>query len=128
MSAEVISYMVEYKNILKELNGLQQEIIKLRNTLKPRIQTLTKEKVKYEKIILEYLEKQQDPGIKFQDITFYRDNKRKYIDRQTKEKQIENLLRTKNLEDELISQVKDMLKSKKVIDRDQFILRLKKHA
>ena len=126
-SSEMISYAMEYKNIVKEMDGLNNDIKKYRQRLKPRILELQKEKEKYEKIILEYLEKQDDPGFKYQDIVFYKEPQKKYTPSKEREEQLQSILNENNILDtNIVNKIKGLLKTKKVVDDTTFTLKVKK--
>jgi cupin superfamily acireductone dioxygenase involved in methionine salvage len=127
MSSEIVSYAVEYKNVIREIDALNNDIKKLRERLKPRLNELQKEKEKYEKIILQYLEKQQDPGFKYQDIVLYKEPKKMYPHRKERDDKLNEFLQQHNITDsEVVSQLKSMMKTKRIIDESRFTLKMKK--
>lgn len=126
MSSEIVSYAIEYKNVLREIDGLNNEIKKIRLRLKPRMTELQKEKEKYEKIILQYLEKQQDPGFKYQDIILYKEPKKTYPQRKERDEKLQELLVKHNIVDpEVVNQLKGMMKTKRIIDESRYTLKMK---
>lgn len=125
-SSEIIEYVVEYKNIMKELDALKKEIQMLRNRLRPRMTKLTKDKEKFEHIILEHLEKQQDPGLKFQDTIIYKEHRKFYPPKKEKDERLSQLLVDYNIKDpKFLEQVANIMKAKKVIDESRFTLKMK---
>ena len=117
MSSEIVSYALEYKNVIREIDALNNDIKKLRLRLKPRLNELQKEKEKYEKIILQYLERQQDPGFKYQDIVLYKEPKKTYPQRKERDEKLQEFLQQHNItEPEVVNQLKNMMKTKRIID------------
>jgi cupin superfamily acireductone dioxygenase involved in methionine salvage len=126
MSTEIVSYAMEYKNIMREMDALNNDIKKLRQRLKPRLNELQKEKEKYEKIILQYLEKQQDPGFKYQDIVLYKEPKKTIPHRKERDEKLNEFLQKHNItEPDVVNQLKNMMKTKRIIDENHFTLKMK---
>ena len=126
MSSEIVSYALEYKNVIREIDALNNDIKKLRLRLKPRLNELQKEKEKYEKIILQYLERQQDPGFKYQDIVLYKEPKKTYPQRKERDEKLQEFLQQHNItEPEVVNQLKNMMKTKRISDESRFTLKRK---
>lgn len=126
MSAEIIEYVIEYRNIIKELNGLNMEIQNLRKKLKPRMDKLKKSKEKFEEIILKHLERQNDPGLKYQDMVLYKEPKKSYQHKDERQERLTQLLQQYNITDnKIIEKVMEVTKARKVINDDKFVLKLK---
>jgi hypothetical protein len=124
--AEIIEYVVEYRKIVKELDGLKKEIQQLRHRLKPRMTKLLQDKEKFETIILQHLEKQQDPGLKFQDTIIYKEPRKFIQPKKEKDDKLTQLLLSYNVNDpNLVKEVTDLMRSKKIIDQSRFILKMK---
>jgi uridine kinase len=125
-TTEIIEYVVEYRKIMKELDGLKKEIQLLRNRLKPRMTKLVQDKEKFEDIILQHLEKQQDPGLKFQDTIIYKEPRKFVEPKKEKDDKLTQLLSSYNINDpNLLKEVTDLMRSKKIIDQSRFILKMK---
>lgn len=126
MSAPILEYVIEYKKIVKEVEALQNEIRQLRLRLKPRMTKLMKEKEKYEEHILKYLERQNDPGIKFQDIVLYKEPKKVYQPKQYRNDRLVEILEQHNVRDpQVVDQVMRALKRERVVDSSKYTLKVK---
>lgn len=126
MSQPIIEYVIEYKKAIKEIDALQNEIRQLRQRLKPRLTKLMKDKQKFEQMILEHLEKQNDPGIKFQDIVIYKEPKKIYQPQQSRNEKLSQILQQHNIRDpEVVGDVMRVLKREKVVDGNQYTLKVK---
>lgn len=69
-NSQVISQLVAFKNVHSEIEGIQNEIKQLRIRMKPRLDELRTQYKKLENILIEYLEKNNEPGIQYQDQVF----------------------------------------------------------
>lgn len=67
---QLISSLIAFRNIHTEIQGIEMEIKKLKMRLKPRLDELKKGYGELEKIIIEHLEKNNEPGIQYQDLLF----------------------------------------------------------
>ena len=68
MNSQAKSYI---KSLIHELNGINTEI----KTLKSRVKSLNSRKKTVEKDILEFLEKNEQPGVKLNNLAFYQEKK-----------------------------------------------------
>lgn len=125
-NSEVIEYVVEYKKIVKELDALKNEIAQLRNKLRPRLTKLTKDKEKYETIILDHLEKHQDPGLKYQNIMIYKEPRKFYPHKKEKDEKLSQLMDQYNITDpNFMEQITNIMKSRKIVDSSRYTLKMK---
>ena len=125
-NSEVIEYVVEYKKIVKELDALKNEIAQLRNKLRPRLTKLTKDKEKYETIILDHLEKHQDPGLKYQNIMIYKEPRKFYPHKKEKDEKLSQLMDQYNITDpNFMEQITNIMKSRKMVDSSRYTLKMK---
>lgn len=126
MSLPIVEYVIEYKKAVKEITALQNEIRQLRQRLKPRLTKLMQDKQKYEDMILKHLEKQNDPGIKFQDVVLYKEPKKVYQPQRNRDEKLAEILGQHNIRDpQVIGQVAKLLKREKVVDASQYTLKVK---
>lgn len=126
MSLPIVEYVIEYKKAMKEIDALQNEIRQLRQRLKPRLTKLTKDKQKYEEMILAHLEQQNDPGIKFQDIVIYKEPKKVYQPQRSRDEKLTQILQQNNIRDpQVLNEVMRILKREKVVDAGQYTLKVK---
>jgi hypothetical protein len=87
---------------------------------------LEKTKTEHERIILQHLEQCQDPGLKYQDIVVFKENRKYYPHRKERDEQLVNLLEKHEIRDpKVVQQIRDLTKTKKMIDHEQFILKVK---
>jgi len=125
-SPEIIEIVKEYKNVMKEMDAIKNEIKKMRDKYKPRITKLTTEKEKFEKLILEYLDKGNDPGLKFQDVVIYKEPKKVYQQKHDRNERISQLLAKYNVMDKtVVDEVLHLAKREKVVSKDSYTLKLK---
>lgn len=73
---QLISSLVAFRNIHNEIQGIDMEIKKLKLRLKPRLDELKKGYGELERIIIEHLEKNNEPGIQYQDLLFLLNEKK----------------------------------------------------
>lgn len=73
---QLISSLIAFRNIHTEIQGIEMEIKKLKLRLKPRLDELKKGYGELEKIIIEHLEKNNEPGIQYQDLLFLLNEKK----------------------------------------------------
>lgn len=125
-NTELIEYVVEYKKIVKEVDGLKNEVTQLRNKLRPRLTKLTKEKEKYEGIILGHLETHQDPGLKYQNFMIYKEPRKVYPHKKEKDEKLSQLMESYNIRDpNFMQEVLNIMKSRKVVDESRYTLKMK---
>lgn len=123
---EILEYVMEYRKIMKELDALKKEIQQVRTRLKPRMSKLTQDKEKYETIILQHLEKQQDPGLKFQDTIIFKEPKKFLPPKKERTHKLTELLSAYNIHDtNFEKEISELMKSKKIIDPSKFNLKMK---
>lgn len=70
MENEIVSQLIMFKNIHNEMEGIQNEIKKLKLKMKPRLDELKNQRQKLEQQLILYLEKNNEPGIQYQDQLF----------------------------------------------------------
>lgn len=122
----IIPYLIEYNNVIKEINALKNEIKNLRLRLKPRFDELEKSKIKYETEILKYLDTNNDPGIKYQDIVLFKDLKQKFLKKNDRNHQLKEICNKYQLSDSAVEEIENIYKRKKIRQNDQYVLKLKK--
>jgi small-conductance mechanosensitive channel len=68
--SQILSQLVAFKNVHTEIEGIQNEIKKLKSRLKPRLDDLKKRYKELETNLISHLEKNNEPGIQYQDSVF----------------------------------------------------------
>jgi hypothetical protein len=121
----IIGYIIEYKQTVKEIDALKNEIKILRQRLKPRFLELEKSKTKYETEILKYLEHTNDPGIKYQDTILFKDLKKKIPGKQERSIKLEELTTKYNLSEDVLNDISDIFKRKKTIQNEEYTIKIK---
>lgn len=123
---DIVPILVEYKKIVKEIQGMQREIQQLRKKLQPHINKLKKDMTKYEKTILQYLDAHNDPGIKFQDVILYKEPRKSYPPKKDRMQRLNQLLNEHGIHDpSFVQAMTDILQTKKVVDPNQSTLKMK---
>lgn len=124
--SEIVEYIVEYKKVMKEIESMKREIQQVKNRFRPHITKLTKEKEKYEKIILSHLEQQNDPGIKFQDTVIYKEHRKFVQPKKDRDERLSKLLTDYNIKDpNFVKEITEIMKTKRMIDQNKFTLKMK---
>ena len=94
--------------------------------LKPRFDELEKLKIKYETEILKYLDTNNDPGIKYQDIILFKDLKQKFLKKHDRNHQLKEICQKYALSDNALEEIENIFKRKKISQSDQYVLKIKK--
>lgn len=124
---ELIPILIEYKKIIDEWNGIQNDIKQYRMQFKNRLNELQNKKNNFEDMILKYLENTKEPGIKYQDCLFIKDQKKIVI--KDKESEILNILQKYNVQNPsfAMEDVKKIIKFRKKKNNNKpFSIKLKK--
>ena len=66
MDSNVISSLTALKNVHNEIQGIQNEIKQFKNRFKDRLIDLKKQQHEIETTVIKYLEKNNEPGIQYQ--------------------------------------------------------------
>lgn len=66
MDSNVISSLTALKNVHNEIQGIQNEIKQFKNRFKDRLIDLKKQQQDIETTVIKYLEKNNEPGIQYQ--------------------------------------------------------------
>lgn len=66
MDSNVISSLTALKNVHNEIQGIQNEIKQFKNRFKDRLIDLKKQQHDIETTVIKYLEKNNEPGIQYQ--------------------------------------------------------------
>jgi hypothetical protein len=124
LDQNIISYIMEYKKISKELNALKNEIKQYRNRLKPRILELEKNKKKFSDDILKYLNDHNDPAVQFQDTIFVKDVHKKFPSKEEKQNQLDMIAEKYNISTVILEDLKKAIRPKKIIKDNEFTLKI----
>ena len=124
---ELIPILVEYKKIIDECNGIHHDIKQYRLQFKNRLNELQIKRNNFEEKIIRYLENTKEPGIKYQDCLFIKDQKKLNIT--DKETQILNVLQKYNAQNPsfALEDFKKIVKFRKKKENNKpFSIKLKK--
>lgn len=123
---DIVSYVKEYQSIEKEMSAMKREIAQVRSRLQPHINKLKKEHKRIEQIILQHLDENGDPGIKFQNVILYKEPRKFYPPKKDRDERLTQILAQHNIRDpNVVQALTDMLKTKKVVDPSQSTLKMK---
>lgn len=100
---QLLSSLITFKNIHTEIQGIEMEIKNLKMRLKPRLDELKKHYAASEKIIIEHLEKNNEPGIQYQDLLFLLNEKKSPPLNKNKEDALIDLLKKYNVQNPTIA-------------------------
>jgi hypothetical protein len=125
-SHEIISYVIEYRRIVKEMQSLRRELLQLRRQLQPSLTRLTQEKKVCEQHILDYLTKNGEKGLKYQDVAIQLAATKRYQPQKEKSKKLTELLRTHNITNEsIVNELTTLIHRQKVNDTASYSLKIK---
>lgn len=120
----ILPVVREYKRLYVETQKINEEIKQYRLKFKPRLMKLKEEQDQLQKMILEFMDKYKHPGIRDQDTTILKQDKKKKTSISTRASEVEDILTRCNISKDTQQSVMDALKGTK--DKDtQSILKLK---
>lgn len=102
---EYKEYCIEKTKILKDINDYKKQY-------KPRLEHINKENQKLEKVILDFMEKHQHPGIKDKDTTILRHDKKIKQSVNERVDEVGNICIKYQINDHVLSEIKETLKGK----------------
>jgi hypothetical protein len=120
----ILPVVREYKRLWLETQKINEEIKQYRLKFKPRLMKLKEEQDKLQKVILEFMEKYKHPGIRDQDTTILKHDKKKKSSISTRASEVEEILTRCNIPKDTQQTVIDVLKGNKDTDL-QATLKLK---
>ena len=100
---QLISSLIAFRNIHTEIQGIETEIKNVKMRLKPRLDELKTSYMELERIIVEHLEKNNEPGVQYQNMLFLLDEKKPQETRQKKEEAIISFLKKHNVQNPTIA-------------------------
>jgi hypothetical protein len=120
----IISYIIEYKKISKELDALKNEMKEYRNRLKPRLLELEKNKQKMSDEILKYLNEHNDPAIQFEDKIYLKSVGKKYPSKEEKKNKLDMIVEKYNISSQILEDIKNAIRPKKIINENELTLKI----
>ena len=120
----ILPIVRKYKEVNTEIQGIVKDIKEYRNRFRSRLDQLKTESEEFEKIILEFMEKYKHPGIRDQDTTIMKQEKKIKPSIKTKTSEVEGILNKHKVDINVYQEVLDILSGKKE-QPTQPVLRLK---
>lgn len=123
---EVLSYLADYRRIVKETQALHREIRLVRQRLKPSIDRLAQEKKACEAFLLKYLTEHNEKGIKYQDMTLSVSTLKRYQPQKEKSRRLEHILEAHHITNTtLLDELTQLIHRQKVAEDGAYALKLK---
>jgi hypothetical protein len=120
----ILPVVREYKRLYVETQKINEEIKQYRLKFKPRLMKLKEEQDQLQKMILEFMDKYKHPGIRDQDTTILKQDKKKKTSISTRASEVEDILTRCNISRDTQQSVMDVLKGNKDNDTKS-VLKLK---
>jgi predicted phage gp36 major capsid-like protein len=120
----ILPVVRKYKEVNTEMQGIMNDIKEYRNRFRSRQEQLKSESEQLEKIILEFMEKYKHPGIRDQDTTIMKQDKKIKASAKTKTSEVEGILNKHKVDITVHQEVLDILSGKKE-QPTKAVLRLK---
>lgn len=120
----ILPVVRQYKEVNTELQNILKDIKEYKNRFRNRIEELKESSVQLEKIILEFMEKYKHPGIRDQDTTIIKHEKKIKPNLKSKTSEVEGIFNKHKVDMNVHQEVLDILSGKKE-QGTQSVLRLK---
>ena len=105
----ILPVVRDYKMLWEETKQIQQEIKNFRDRFANRLQELKKQQDGLEKLILEFMDKNQHPGIRDQDTTIMSKAVRSKQSIKARKEKIETILSSNRIDTEIKKKIYDAL-------------------
>ena len=123
----ILGYMEEYYQNYNELQKINKDILLYRKKFEPSIKKLKEQMTKMESRIINYIKKNNHPGIKYRDNIFVPENGKVRISSKKKEEKIDLILKKYQIHQghPLYRELNDVLQNKNQTN-DNIHLKIKK--